>query len=420
MKYLLTSIGTRGDIEPFLAIGEILSKQGHEVGYAFSEQYKDIMPEKALFYPISAKIMQLINSTEGRIVMGRANIFEKLKALFFLYKEGKIINQDIAKEHERAILDFNPEVVIHNPKCSYPVIWSLETERINIIVSPVPYVIYPVDDHPHIGINRNLGQFLNKLTYKLSNFGLIKTIYDTQNEIVQRQKFSKKQIRTALFERKLFFSISPQLFKRPAEWPKHVQVLGYHERNKIMNWTPNSEIINFLNAHPKVLFLTFGSMVNSSPEGISEMFYHVILKLGLPCIINTASGGLTALETFKLQPNFLFVDQIPYEWIFPKVHAVIHHGGSGTTQMALKYGLPSLIIPHIIDQYVWNDLIFKYKLGPKGISINNVKPEILTDLILSVYKNNNYKFNAQQMASKMKDKTLESRLVNFISQKVSL
>jgi UDP:flavonoid glycosyltransferase YjiC (YdhE family) len=414
MKFFITSIGTRGDIEPFLAIGEILSNRGHVVAYAFSKQFGDIISPGALFYPISAEILELINSAEGRTVMGKAGVFKKIKALFVLYKKGKTINQDIALEHQKAIDDFEPDVIIHNPKCSYPVVWSLQTGKDNIIVSPVPYVMYPVKNHPHVGINKNLGQVLNKLSYKLSNFGLIKTIYDVQKLLRIRDKYSKQEIKKAVFKSKLIFSITPQLFKRPNYWPENVQILGHHERNKIIDWTPNTEIIDFLKAHSKILFLSFGSMYNSSPQEISEIFYAVIHKLKIPCIVNTASGGLMPIEKYKSDDKFLFMEQIPYEWIFKRVYGVIHHGGSGTTQMALKNGLASLIIPHIIDQYGWNNLIHKNGFGPKGISINNISSRRLIKLISSLYQESRFKLEAEKIAEKMNGNDLETELHDFI------
>lgn len=414
MKFFITSIGTRGDVEPFLAIGEILSKRGHDVAYAFSEQFENIIPKKALFYPLTPEIMELINSREGRIVMGKASVFKKIKALLYLHQKGKIINKEIVIEHQKYVSNFNPDVIIHNPKCSYPVIWNLKTNKDNIIVSPVPYVMYPVKNHPHVGINRNLGHILNKLTYKLSNFGLVNTIYVAQKTLEHQPKCSMKTICKALFHRKLIFSITPQLFNRPDSWPKHVQILGYHERNTSMNWRPSAKIKKFLNNHAKILFLTFGSMFNSNPNEISNLFYDALIKLNIPCIINTASGGLLPLEKYRSEPKLLFVKQIPYEWIFKRVYAVVHHGGSGTTHMGLKYGLPSLIIPHIIDQYSWNKLVHKNKFGPKGISIKKLSKDNITPLIKDLYENETYKHAVNYASKTMNNTKLEDELYAFI------
>ncbi len=102
--------------------------------------------------------------------------------------------------------------------------------------------------------------------------------------------------------------------------------------------------------HSKVLLVTFGSMINDSPELKTNIILSILEEYGLPAIINTAGGGLVKPETYN--PELFFFNKLnPYGWVLLKVYCVIHHGGSGTTHIILKYSKPSLIIPHIIDQY---------------------------------------------------------------------
>ena len=417
MKILLTSIGTRGDIEPFLAIGEILNKRGHEVVFSFPEQFSEIIPNDCRFHSLSPKIIELIESKEGRIVMGKASLFNKIRALRFLYKEGTKVNKELIKQQYNAIESEQPDIIIHNVKCNYPLLWSLKNKKKTILISPVPYFIYYVKNHSHIGFNKDFGDFINKLTYSLSNFGLVKTIYDAQKSLPEKFSFSKKQIKESIFTKELIYTISTSLFKRPNYWKENVQVLGYHERDKIMNWEPSRDLNDFLANNDKVLFLTFGSMMNSSPIETSELIYRELNNLKIPTIINLASGGLIEINEFKQNENFIFVNRIPYNWILDKVYGVIHHGGSGTTHSALKYGCPSLIIPHIIDQFGWNNLVSKLGAGPKGISINKLKSGKLNRLISDLYLNKNYKSKSIEISQNMKNEQLENKLYEHIITK---
>lgn len=99
-------------------------------------------------------------------------------------------------------------------------------------------------------------------------------------------------------------------------------------------------------------------MINNDPTEKTKIILNILQRNGIPAIINTASGGLVEPENYDKE-QFYFVNRIPYDWVFPKLYAVIHHGGSGTTHTAIKYGCASLIIPHIIDQYVWNKIVFE-------------------------------------------------------------
>ena len=417
MKIFLTSIGTRGDVEPFLAIGEKLYQKGHEVVFAFPEQFSKLIPESYIFYALSPKIIELIESNEGRMVMGKASLVLKLKALRYLYKEGVKVNKELLKEQYITIKNENPDIIIHNVKCNYPLLWSMKYNKKTFLVSPVPYFIHYVKNHSHIGFNKDFGKFINKLTYRISNFGLVKTIYDAQKNIPEDYSFSKKQIRETLFAQELIYTISTSLFKRPDSWEDNVQVMGYHERHKTMNWKPDEHLTHFLEANDKVLFLTFGSMVNSFPQETSELIYQELNRLKIPTIINTASGGLIEINDYTQHKNFHFVEDIPYDWIFDKVYGVIHHGGSGTTHTALKYGCASLIIPHIIDQFAWINIISKLGAGPRGISINKLKSENLNRLISDLYTNKKYKDSAIEISKNMKQEQLENKLYEHILKK---
>ncbi len=420
MKIFLTSIGTRGDIEPFLAIGNILSNKGHEITFSFPEQFSNIVTNRYKFYALSPKFIELIQSKEGQTVMGKANIFKKINALFHLYKKGKHLNKELTEQLHSAINAENPDLIIHNAKCSFPLLWSLKFQKPNILLSPVPYFIYPVKQHAHIGFGQNHGEFFNRITYKLANFSLVKTIFDAQKHLPETYNFTKKQIKQALLKRKILFAISKNLFQRTHYWPKHVQVIGYHENNLLKDWQPPIELLNFLNQHSKVLFLTFGSMVNNNPKNNSEILYKAIDSLKIPCIVNTAEGGLLETEAFRNNNRFLFLKFIPYSWIFKKVYAVIHHGGSGTTHMALKYACPSLIIPHIIDQYAWNNLNHKQQLGPKGISIHKINLNILQKRIDDLYNNEIYKLKTDKIARSMAEENSENEVYDFITKETTV
>jgi UDP:flavonoid glycosyltransferase YjiC (YdhE family) len=414
MKVLLTSIGTRGDIEPFLALGELLERQKHQVVYSFPKQFAAIIPSNVGFHPLSPKVIELIESEEGKALMGKASLWKKLNALLFLYREGQKINKELVVQQFEIVNTEQPDLIIHNVKCSYPSLWGLENSKPTILLSPVPFFMHYVEGHAHIGFKRNLGKVLNKLTYSLSNYGLSKTIYDGQRWLTTKTTYTKSTIQKDLLSKKIIYSISPSLFPRPSYWPKNAQVLGFHERDKLMQWKPDKALEYFLNHHEKIVFLTFGSMVNSNPKQTSKMLFEALKENNIPTIVNTASGGLVELPEFKTDKNFHFVQTIPYEWIFKKVYAVIHHGGSGTTHTAIKYGCVSLILPHIIDQFGWNSLIHKLGVGPKGISVNKLKASQLKGLISSMYLEEKYKKNVEKLSLVMQTENTESNLLEFI------
>ena len=299
MKILLTSIGTRGDIEPFLSLGERLQEQGHEIFLAYPEQFASLLNPGIRFFPLSRQVLELIESEEGKLIMGgKGSLPRKVRALWYLYREGQRINQLLVRQQHEVVEQVQPDVIIHNVKCSYPTLWGMEKQKETIMLSPVPYFMYYVKGHAHIGFKGNWGRWLNRLTYRSANYGLVKTIKDVQQDIPIKRHYSTDEIRQALFSKRLFYAISPVLFKRPEYWPSHVQVTGYLPRKQSGDWHPEERLKQFLSTHQRVLFLTFGSMVNQQPEAFSHMIFSMTKRANISVVVNTAAGGLLALDEY--------------------------------------------------------------------------------------------------------------------------
>ena len=190
----------------------------------------------------------------------------------------------------------------------------------------------------------------------------------------------------------IVYTISPSLFPKPDYWDDNIQVLGFHERHTDQHWQPDKDLQDFLEKHDRILFVTFGSMTNPNPEEKTAIILDILQRNGISAIINTASRGLVKPQEFNTD-LFHFVSEIPYNWIFTKVYGVIHHGGSGTTHKSLKYGCPTMIIPHIIDGL---------GAGPKGIKIGNISKRNLEPKILELMNNASFKKNAEKIRETMR------------------
>jgi len=416
MKILLCSIGTRGDIEPFLALGELLQRAGHEVFSLFPDQLRALSEDAGIkSYSLGPKFLDLLEGPAGKIAMGGGKMnLKKLKAYKTLIAQQSDINKEMIETQFRIIEEINPDRILHSAKAMYPLIWGMQKKGKSIFISPVPYLHY-VKDHAHIGFNRNFGTFINKLTYKLANFALIRTTAKALKKLEFSKNISTKQIQKALFSENAIYTISPSLFKRPEYWNKNLQVLGYHERTKYNNWQATAQLKNFIEKHPKLALVTFGSMINDKPEQKTRIILDILEEKNIPAIINTSSGGL--IEPKEYNSNlFHFVKSIPYDWIFPKLYAVIHHGGSGTTHTALKYACANLIIPHIIDQYVWNSLNAKMGSGPLGIDVKKISQKGLSPKIESLWNDARFKEKAEEIALKMSNEDFQEDIINFIEQ----
>jgi len=413
MKIILASVGTRGDMEPFLAIGELLKEKGHQVICAFPEQFRRLVNESNLeFASLGPKFINLLESKEGKAAMGGATGFKKIIGTLKLALNQNDANKELLFKQQKLIEREQPDRILYNGKAVYPIIWGLKNKGKTIFVSPLPYMHY-VKGHTHIAFNSNFGDFFNKLTFSLAHLGMIATIRICKKWLKINEKISRKELLDVLRYNKSIYTISPSLFLRPYYWIENLKVLGYHFRDKRTTWHPDKALSDFISKHKKILFVTFGSMINPEPEVKTKIFIDILERNKIPAIINIASGGLVKPDNFDSE-HIHFVSQIPYDWIFSKTYGVIHHGGSGTTHLTLKYGCAIMIIPHIIDQFVWSKIAYDKGVGPKGTKIGKINTDNLEPKILDLISNSDYKIKAEQIKNQMKKEDFKEELYNSI------
>ena len=228
-----------------------------------------------------------------------------------------------------------------------------------------------------------------------------------------KDKITLNQLKKIIQNRKFIYTISPGLFPRPSYWKNNVKILGHQELKRKTDWIPEKKLTEFIAKHEKILFITFGSMVNPEPELKTKIIIGILEQNKIPAIINTADGGLIKPDKFNSELIY-FVSQIPYDWIFPKMYAVIHHGGSGTTHLAIKYGCATMIIPHLFDQFIWDKIISDLGVGPKGIKINMINNNNLELKILELLNNRNFKEKSEEIGIQMRKEDFKDELYKTI------
>lgn len=415
MRILLMSIGTRGDCEPFLGVGEMLRERGHEVVCAFPEQYRLLAEDSGFsFCSLGSEFIAMLDSDIGRKALGSGKGgWEKLSATLKFGKISLPIQTKMIDLQHEIVQQQSPDCIILHPKATYPIPWSLKTGGNITMLSTVPCMYHEVKGRSNVGINKNLG-ILNPLTYKLVNAANVQAVMIAVRRLFKGQ-FSAGQIKSKLKNMKIFYTVSPSIFPQPDYWPENAIVAGFWERNKTTNWQPEPELVRFLEKHKKILFVTFGSMVNADPSGKTALFLEALGECGIPAIINISGGGFEKPDSYDKE-NIYFTASIPYDWAFQRMYAVIHHGGAGTTHSALKAGCASMAIPHAVDQPMWNDFIHASGAGPKGMRIEKLRKDNLTEALLDLFNNSSYKENAERIAKSMNNEDFSDKLYNFIIQ----
>jgi len=417
MKAVLFSMGTRGDVEPFLAVAEILKERDWDVVCVFPEQFREVVEEMGLrFEGFSRDFLDLLEGKDAKRILGGAGSpFKRIKSWVELARRGMKLARSSVDLQRSVQQEENPDRVIYHPKCNFSLVWGMANPGKAIMLSPVPGMAHPIDQMTVLW--GNYGRTLNRLSFWIVNTIKALTIRSFARKFKNDYpslELTVSSIKRQMLEReRTIYAVSPTLFPKPDYWPAHVYVAGYYERNKSLNWRPDERLREFLKKYEKIVLITFGSMTSPDPKGRTQMIVNVLKRDKIPAIINTSWGGLEKIENSP--EHIFFVDNVPYDWLFPKMYAVVHHGGSGTTHTAVKNACPSLVVSHIVDQFFWSRTISERGLGPVGLPIRKFNEIDFEAKLLDLYANEDYKSSAAQLSERVKSEGNKDELYKLIA-----
>ena len=416
MKIVLIAVGTRGDVEPFLAVGSLLAARGHRITCAFPGQYVPLAEEAGFAaVGLDRRLLELAEGRDGEALMGGGggSWWRSAHHFMTLAREGLAANRRVVSQLTELLGDDTFDRVVFHPKASFPFVYAVARPDRVVALSPVPWVVHPVPGRPHLGFEW-LGRIgMAGLSYRLVNYGLAQNLLGSTREFRKRHGIRAAAVRRAVVATPLAYSVSPSLFPRPERWPDHVRVLGFHPRQS-RSAVEDPKVAAFVARHGEFVVVTFGSMRNADPEGKSRMLLTVLAELGIPAILNRAGGGLAEPPDYDRE-RFLFTATLDYDRVFPLAAAVIHHGGAGTTQTGLLHGRPTLIFPHIVDQFAWNRLVAVSGLGPEGIPISQLSEKTFRPRLLDLLKNRNYRLSAAKLGIRMRAEDYEAAICRFLT-----
>jgi sterol 3beta-glucosyltransferase len=162
----------------------------------------------------------------------------------------------------------------------------------------------------------------------------------------------------------LLLAYSEALLPRSREWPANAIVTGWWFLDDGARWSPPSELVRFLADGPTPIFVGFGSMAFPDRDRSVDTVLKALATVGARAVLGSGWGRLARGDL----PAFVFaLDEAPHDWLFPRMAAIVHHGGAGTTGAAIRAGKPSVVTPFIADQFAWGRLLEARGLAPSPL-----------------------------------------------------
>jgi sterol 3beta-glucosyltransferase len=197
----------------------------------------------------------------------------------------------------------------------------------------------------------------------------------------------------------ILYPYSPSLLPVPKDFPAHVHVTGYWFLDQTTTWQPEPELIDFLETGTQPVYIGFGSIGARNAEKRTQIILEALEKSGQRGLFLSGWGGLKASN---LPQTVYMAESIPHDWLLPKVAAVVHHGGAGTTAAGLRAGKPSIICPFMADQPFWGKLVHQRGIGPEPISQYRLTPDKLATAITTVVVDQTMKHRAAELGEQIR------------------
>lgn len=371
MKIAITTLGTRGDLQPYIALGLGLKQAGYDVLLISSKNEKAFATGFGLAYhALNVDIQKIM---EGEVAQKMAKGDNPVRFILSHLQGSVTLKQMmVAVQEEVWEACRGADAIIYHPGMPNGYFIGRELGIPSIMASPFP--VTPTKDYPSILFysGPRLGRLYNALTHAIFERAFwaitksaVKAFWSGKSKpnVVGTSPPTQLQVSSGM---PVVYGYSEQFFRRPAEWPANVQVTGHWSVPNDANWTPPDDLVAFINAGPPPVYVGFGSMKDASTanetldivsEAIKQVNQRAVVALGW----NTLHGAVPS-------PNHLFlVESAPHAWLFPRMAAVVHHGGAGTTAAGLMAGKPTIIIPHSADQPAWGKRVYELGVGSKPI-----------------------------------------------------
>ena len=414
MKITLMTAGTRGDVQPFVALARGLQGAGHDVLLATGAKYETFVTGYGVpFRPISNEYHEFIISPEIRQVY-QGNVARKLRATEFPLLR-RLLDDcwEAAQGAEALIYLINIPHAVHI------------AEKLNVpcFVAAHSPALSPTKAFPDLHMTRrNLGGFLNKLSYlaiRPLNLRYYHLVSEWRSQVLGLPKRNPLADDYKLHGRPVpaLYFYSPLLVPTPDDWDASITVTGFWPLEDREEYVPPDDLVAFLESGPPPVYVGFGSMATLDPEAMAQTVIGALVKAGQRGVVAAECGAIAASDA----PDSVYLAKaIPHPWLFPRMRAVIHQGGAGTLASALLAGKPMAVCPFFYEQPFWGKVVHDVGIGAPPIPQERLTVDNLAEMIRVTATDTAMRERAEALGAQVRAEDGVARAVKAIEQSLDI
>jgi sterol 3beta-glucosyltransferase len=377
MRILLMTYGTRGDVEPFLALAQGFLKAGHSARLAAPASFASLAAHTGVEYiplpgnpeDLGAAMVQQAGGNPLRMIGVMARFVFPLAAEVY----GRL--REIAPGADAMVHSF---LFTH---AGYELAEEFGVPDFSAQMFPMfaPTAAFAAPGFPMWplpGIYRKLTHVLFNNIFRHGGGLLYNRVRRSHPELppLTGWPFSPKSGRIT----PLLFGFSRHVVPRPADWPAHAHITGYWQMDPPREEEVPADLRRFIEAGPPPVFIGFGSAIPRET--------HTLAGIAVDALHQTGQRGIVSMGAARPLPeaaarNIFSAGSVSHRWLFPRMRAVVHHGGAGTTGAGLRAGVPNIIIPFTSDQPFWASRVRALGAGPEPIQLRELTAGTLSAAI---------------------------------------
>ena len=413
MRVLIATAGARGDVAPLTGLAAAIRAAGHSVTIASNDEYEGLVADCGL---------------EFRALPGTHGMFDDLR---WVERSGlaagvgiiRLLAENVRTLHKAVLAVARqdaPDVLALSGMTAiggYHVADGLALSSMELQLMPIQTT---ADFPPSVVTGRSFGRFGNRVAGMATTTAMA-AIAGPVRELRHELGLPRRGIREVLSGRPgarrwpVFHGFSPAVVPRPADWPDGYEVTGYWWPQRPGGWSPPAELEKFLASGPPPVFFGFGDLTPDDTSGFIELAADAGRQAGVRQVIQAGQTGQH--PPGGLPPgDSIVIGDVPHDWLFPRMAALVHHAGAGTTAAGLRAGVPAVTVPVLADQPFWAARLALLGVGPAPIPRRQLSVAALAAAVRDAVAVPSYRTQAQALSSRLASEDGAAPVVSWLAR----
>lgn len=372
VRVAIMTAGSRGDVAPYTGLGYGLSRAGHEVTLVTHARFEPLVAGSGVrFHPLPVDPRAELESSRGRGLHDSSSGMGKLVRLVSMARDvvGRMADDLVVAARSSDLLLLAPSVA----PLGHTIAEGLSLPSLEVPLQPLT----PTREFaPPMLSARSLGAVGNRVTGHGVNLAVQQVFAGTLPAVRDRLGLPRVRAVAAWRARErqappVLHGFSSLVVPRPSDWRAGLDIAGYWWPYDVETQLPPL-LRDFLDAGPPPVYVGLGSATVPDPERLSADVVRALRRAGLRGVIQRGWGGLEASGD-----DMLTVDEVPHSALFPRMAAVVHHAGAGTTGAGLRAGVPAVPVPIQFDEAFWAARLVRLGVAPCAVPLRSLTTDTL-------------------------------------------